>query len=187
MNRHVHDNRLSDLPSQKNPRRSRAPVPLLVPCFLAHTRPLLCPRRSMRRSTSEPAVPVSQARPALPPAYALAGVASGTAEPRTDDDRGDDCEQDSKPEQYFLGGIFLSGVALRLTHQNSPKPYLIGCAVPSTRTFLPPAVSAATPRSRPNRPYRAWRPPAWWPGSARQGRGASQAPGWSGRCRDRGT
>ncbi len=29
-------------------------------------RPLLCPRRSMRRSTSEPAASVSQARPALP-------------------------------------------------------------------------------------------------------------------------
>ncbi len=30
-------------------------LPLLVPCFLARTMPLLCPRRSMRRSTSEPA------------------------------------------------------------------------------------------------------------------------------------
>ncbi len=35
---------------QKRPRRSRAPVPLLVPCFLARTGPLLCPRRFMRLS-----------------------------------------------------------------------------------------------------------------------------------------
>ncbi len=32
-----------------------APLPLLAPCFLARTRPLLYPRRSMRRRTSEPA------------------------------------------------------------------------------------------------------------------------------------
>ncbi len=38
------------------PRRNGAPLPLLVPCFLARTRPLLWPRRSMRRRTSEPAV-----------------------------------------------------------------------------------------------------------------------------------
>ncbi len=41
--------------NQKYPRRSGAPLPLLVPCFLARTRPLLRPRRSMRHSTSEPA------------------------------------------------------------------------------------------------------------------------------------
>ncbi len=40
---------------QEKPRRSAAPLPLLVLSFLARTRPLLCPRRSMRRSTSEPA------------------------------------------------------------------------------------------------------------------------------------
>ncbi len=39
----------------KKPRRNGAPLPLLVPCFLARTRPLLCPRRSMRRRTREPA------------------------------------------------------------------------------------------------------------------------------------
>jgi hypothetical protein len=61
------------LRKKQKPRRSGAPLPLLVPCFLARTRPLLCPRRSIRRPerrTSEPVarVPVP-ARPALPPAY----------------------------------------------------------------------------------------------------------------------
>ncbi len=42
---------------QKRPCRSGAPVPLLVPCFLARAKPLLVPRRSMWRSTGEPAVP----------------------------------------------------------------------------------------------------------------------------------
>ena len=44
------------MPKGPSTTRSGAPLPLLVPCFLAHTRPLLCPRRSMRPSTSEPAV-----------------------------------------------------------------------------------------------------------------------------------
>ncbi len=35
---------------KEKPRRSGAPLPLLVPCFLARTGPLLCPRRSMRLS-----------------------------------------------------------------------------------------------------------------------------------------
>ncbi len=43
--------------SRVESRPARAPVPLLVPLFLARTRPFLCPRRSMRRSTSEPAAP----------------------------------------------------------------------------------------------------------------------------------
>ena len=46
--------------TERRPRRSGAPVPLLVPCFLARTRPLLCPRRSMRRSTSEPTARVER-------------------------------------------------------------------------------------------------------------------------------
>ncbi len=41
--------------------------------------PLLCPRRSMRHSTSEPAAPeCGLARPALPLAYTCAAPASGT-------------------------------------------------------------------------------------------------------------
>ena len=45
---------MARLSTKQKPRRS-APLPLLVPCFLAGTSPLLYPRRSMRRSTSEPA------------------------------------------------------------------------------------------------------------------------------------
>ncbi len=42
---------------KKKPRRNGASLPLLVPSLLARTRPFLRPRRSMRRSMSEPAVP----------------------------------------------------------------------------------------------------------------------------------
>ncbi len=62
--------------SQENPRRSGAPVPLLVPCFLARTRPLLCPRRSMRRSTSEPAARTMTTRDRLYRRAATLGVHS---------------------------------------------------------------------------------------------------------------
>ncbi len=53
---------------KEKPRRSGTPVPLLVPCFLARTRPLLYPRRSMRRSTSEPAARVERVGFSLPQA-----------------------------------------------------------------------------------------------------------------------
>ncbi len=43
----------------------RAPGPLLVPYFLARTKCLLWPRRSMRRSTSEPAAPRCRKRDRL--------------------------------------------------------------------------------------------------------------------------
>jgi len=52
------------LRKKQKPRRSGAPLPLLVPCFLARTRPLLCPRRSIRRPerrTSEPVARVTRA------------------------------------------------------------------------------------------------------------------------------
>ncbi len=47
----VHGGMRARSDAKEKPRRSGAPVPLLVPCVLARPRP----RRSMRRSTSEPA------------------------------------------------------------------------------------------------------------------------------------
>ncbi len=56
---------------QEKPRRSGAPVPLLVPCFLARTRPLLCPCDPCGAArASRPCRVCRPARPALP----LAGV-----------------------------------------------------------------------------------------------------------------
>ena len=62
---------------KEKPRRSRAPLPLLVPCFLARTRPLLCSRRSMRRGTSEPACNGEKQQPAA--TAILHGLARRTA------------------------------------------------------------------------------------------------------------